>query len=223
MLYFTIYNKKVKTFRQKRQQKLKILTAVMICVGAAISCLMVSFFANKSNPTTENSKQSARAESSSLSGRQESSESETSNHDRPSSQASQNNRVSLQNAKKPLWIKVVLSNQNVTIFAFNDKIVESFICSTGKDGEGTPVGTFTIKDRGQSFFSKTYQEGAYYWTQFDGDFLFHSVPFDKTKTIDAVEAAKLGSKASHGCVRLSIDNAKWIYDNIPKGTKVVIE
>ena len=26
---------------------------------------------------------------------------------------------------------------------------------------------------------------------------------------------------SHGCVRLQIDNAKWIYDNIPSGTKVV--
>lgn len=118
---------------------------------------------------------------------------------------------------------MTLSKQNVTVYDSNNQTVESFICSTGTEEDGTPVGTFTIKERGQSFFSKTYQEGACYWTQFDGDYLFHSVPFDKNKTIDAVEAAKLGSRASHGCIRLSIENAKWIYDNIPKGTKVVIE
>ena len=25
---------------------------------------------------------------------------------------------------------------------------------------------------------------------------------------------------SHGCVRLDIDNAKWIYDNVPGGTTI---
>jgi lipoprotein-anchoring transpeptidase ErfK/SrfK len=214
--------KKVKTIRQKRQQKLKILTAVLICVGAAISCLIFSFFANQPIHTTENSKQFGKVGSDFLDGRQKSIKFAASNHDQPSSQASQKNRVSLHNAKKPLWLRVALSNQNVTIFDSDDKIVESFICSTGKDGEDTPVGTFTVNDKGKSFFNKTYQMGAYYWTQFDGDFLFHSVPFDKNKTINVAEAAKLGNKASHGCVRLSVDDAKWIYDNVPKGTKVVI-
>ena len=32
---------------------------------------------------------------------------------------------------------------------------------------------------------------------------------------------RLGINASHGCVRLAIENAKWIYDTIPRGTKVV--
>lgn len=32
----------------------------------------------------------------------------------------------------------------------------------------------------------------------------------------------LGKQVSHGCVRLDINNAKWLYDNIPNGTKVVI-
>ena len=30
---------------------------------------------------------------------------------------------------------------------------------------------------------------------------------------------RVGIPLSHGCVRLQIDNAKWIYDNIPRGTK----
>ena len=33
---------------------------------------------------------------------------------------------------------------------------------------------------------------------------------------------RLGMALSHGCVRLDINNAKWIYDNIPSGTTVVV-
>ena len=32
----------------------------------------------------------------------------------------------------------------------------------------------------------------------------------------------LGKRASHGCIRLSVPDAKWIYDNIGKGTVVSI-
>lgn len=31
----------------------------------------------------------------------------------------------------------------------------------------------------------------------------------------------MGHRASAGCIRLTTDHAKWIYDNIPYGTKVV--
>ena len=33
--------------------------------------------------------------------------------------------------------------------------------------------------------------------------------------------SRLGMNISHGCIRLKIDHAKWIYDNIPYYTKVV--
>jgi lipoprotein-anchoring transpeptidase ErfK/SrfK len=33
---------------------------------------------------------------------------------------------------------------------------------------------------------------------------------------------RLGIRASHGCIRLDINNAKYIYENIPQGTKVII-
>lgn len=115
------------------------------------------------------------------------------------------------------------SAQRVFVYDAKNKLVKEFVCSTGTDGNDTPKGNYTVQERGYSFFSEKYQEGAYYWVQFYGNYLFHSVPFDKGRKIEAVEAAKLGTKASHGCVRLSIENAKWMYVNIPRGTKVVIE
>lgn len=38
----------------------------------------------------------------------------------------------------------------------------------------------------------------------------------------SLKDGRLGINASHGCVRLAIDDAKWIYDNIPSKTKVVV-
>lgn len=131
-------------------------------------------------------------------------------------------QVDLRQAVKPLWVKVNLPGQNVVVYDARNRQVKKFICSTGMEGSDTPTGTYTVQLKGESFFSREYQEGGYYWTQFKGNYLFHSVPFDKNRQIEPAEAQKLGTKASHGCVRLSIGDAKWIYENIPKGTKVVI-
>ena len=33
----------------------------------------------------------------------------------------------------------------------------------------------------------------------------------------------LGKPASHGCIRLRESDSKWIYDNVPKDSKVIIQ
>ncbi len=131
--------------------------------------------------------------------------------------------VSLEKAEKPLSIQVLLSDQKVRVLDSRGRLVKEFICSSGEKGSETPVGTFTISDRGESFFNAKVNEGAYYWTRFYGTYLFHSVPFDKNRKMEKEEADKLGEPASHGCIRLPVEDAKWIYDNIPEGTKVTIE
>ncbi|MGL5867693.1 L,D-transpeptidase [Clostridium chrysemydis] len=93
-------------------------------------------------------------------------------------------------------------------------------CSTGIKGRETPSGVFDIREKGNWFFSEKYGQGGKYYTQFKGDYLFHSLPYGKdAKT---VVDYTLGTPASHGCIRLNLDDAKWIFDNIPKGTKVII-
>lgn len=131
--------------------------------------------------------------------------------------------VSLQQAAAPLSVRVSIAEQQVLVLDAKDRVVENFVCSTGKKGSDTPVGTFTVTDRGTSFYNKSIDEGAYYWTRFDGAYLFHSIPFGQNRELEPGEAAKLGTPASHGCVRLPIPDAKWIYDHIPRGTKVVID
>jgi lipoprotein-anchoring transpeptidase ErfK/SrfK len=140
----------------------------------------------------------------------------------PASSQPETEQVSLEQAEKPLKIDVSLAEQKVYILDAKDRVVQEYICSTGKEGSETPTGTFTITDRGKSFYNPAVKEGAYYWTRFYKTYLFHSLPFDENEEMEPEEAAKLGTPASHGCIRLETENAKWIYDNIPEGTKVVI-
>ncbi len=92
-------------------------------------------------------------------------------------------------------------------------------CSPGKSSTPTVKGEFTVKAKGKSFGTSSYT--CWYYTQFYGNYLFHSVLYYPGSMTD-VKDGRLGQNLSHGCVRMAIENAKWIYDNIPIGTKVYI-
>jgi lipoprotein-anchoring transpeptidase ErfK/SrfK len=126
-----------------------------------------------------------------------------------------------------IWIDVSIDKQRVFI-KDGEQTLYTMITSSGLDtipDNSTPQGTFYIEpERGLWFYSEAEQEGAKYFVSWKnhGEFLFHSVPMDKKGNVIEDEAAKLGQKASHGCFRLTIADAKWIYDNIRVKTKVVI-
>ena len=91
-------------------------------------------------------------------------------------------------------------------------------CTSGASSTPTPKGQFTVKAKGLAFGSGY---TCWYYTQFLGDYLFHSVLY-QPGSMSSIQDGRLGINASHGCIRLTLANAKWIYDNIPRGTKVVI-
>lgn len=97
---------------------------------------------------------------------------------------------------------------------------KEFLCSTGIENEETPVGIFEVQSRAPWFFASTYNQGGKYYVQFMGNYLFHSIPFaeDQQTILDET----LGEPASHGCIRLSTDDAKWLYNNVMDGSKIII-
>lgn len=118
-------------------------------------------------------------------------------------------------------IDVDLTNQKVYVF-YKDNLLKEWICSGGTDDKPTPVGEFKTTQKGEDFWSNKYNMGAYHWIRFYNDYLFHSVPFDKDNNIIQEEYEKLGSPASHGCIRLEVENARWLYEMLPLGVKVII-
>ena len=100
--------------------------------------------------------------------------------------------------------------------------VKVMLCSVGA---ATPMsGTYSLKKYG-GWEWKGLQGDVYgqYATQITGNILFHSVPYTEkynNSSLEYWEYDKLGTPASLGCIRLTVKNAKWIYDNCASGTKV---
>lgn len=120
-------------------------------------------------------------------------------------------------------ILVDISDQRVYVFN-SGKLQKTIICSTGQDWTPTPTGTYLVGDRGAYFYTG-YKNSVicYNWVRINNNFLFHSVLCDRKGRVIQSEAAKLGEKASHGCIRMPLSDIKWIYNTIPKGTLVVIQ
>lgn len=104
--------------------------------------------------------------------------------------------------------------------------VKTFACSVGLPETPTPTGTWytPAKYRWHELMGPSYGQYCTRITPQSMGILFHSVAgADMTSfSISSVEYNKLGSPASHGCVRLCVRDAKWIYDHCPIGTKVTI-
>ncbi len=99
------------------------------------------------------------------------------------------------------------------------KLARTMTCATGKNVSPTIRGTFTIASRGRWMDSapKGDNVGIMNWVQFYGDYLFHSVIVDSSGKVKDGTQEK---RASHGCIRLSLDDSIWVYDYIPAGTTV---
>ena len=118
------------------------------------------------------------------------------------------------------YIKVNKNTNVVTVYTKDDRPYTAFVCSAGY---ATPVGTFYTSNK----YSWWVLDGpcyGQYCTRITGSILFHSVwYYQQNKTTQSyVQYNKLGSLASHGCVRITTAAAKWIYDNCPLQTKVII-
>ncbi len=128
--------------------------------------------------------------------------------------------------KQSYYIRVNRTACCVTVYAKDGKRgytipVVSFICSTGG---ATPVGTFPIRDklRWHELMGPCWGQWCEHLTS---TILFHSVPYNSpynNRSLDVRGYNKLGTMASHGCIRLTAGDAKWIYDNCAVGTKVNI-
>lgn len=132
---------------------------------------------------------------------------------------------------------IVIDNANFRTIVFQGcagawEPIKDWICSVGTTNPHDP--TFGITARGVfEVLGKGYIMGNdpdyYYWTEFfipsgspDGEGQrFHSTGYYRGTGYPGVQYdTTIGHAETHGCVRLWLDEAKWIYDNIPIGTLV---
>ena len=138
------------------------------------------------------------------------------------------------------YIVLDLTNQIVTVYERDESgeytdIVRRFLCTTGRtevdeedpDDVGTPTPRGIWKIGGRERFGKFASfagEYARYWTQIVGSVFFHSVMFGD-RTVSSMKRsayANLGKNVSHGCVRLYVEDARWLYYYACPGTTVEV-
>lgn len=128
--------------------------------------------------------------------------------------------------RKKYKIKVNTEKCVVTVYALDSQKkyripVKAFLCSPG---DNTGSGNFIVgqRYRYRVLFYNSYSQ----WTvHIHGNILFHTTPYttyENKKSLDPIEYNKLGTRASHGCIRMQCEGVKWIYDRCPYGSKVVI-
>jgi hypothetical protein len=120
---------------------------------------------------------------------------------------------------------LVFTHDDQTLRIYKDgELVKETIASSGLWDHFTPRGVFQIERgrRGKWAYIPRFKQGFKYWVGFKGVYLFHSIPYTEDGQVIEEEAQKLGQPASHGCIRLPVDVAKYIYENVPEGSLVLI-
>ena len=103
----------------------------------------------------------------------------------------------------------------------NWELIDMFPCGDGAPETPTPLGVFDITERFVYFDSGSAR--CWYATGFvDSYYLFHSILYYQESAPITVMDPTVGQAVSHGCVRLPLAKCKWIYDNVPRHSAVVI-
>lgn len=141
------------------------------------------------------------------------------------------NEKQVKESTNKYYIKVNNQVNVVTIYTKDangdyTKPVKAMVCSAGT---ATPTsGKYKMTGAKHIFHTLFgHTPGTYVYGQYStsivGNILFHSVPYTQKgnpASLEYLEYDKLGTRASAGCIRLTVADARWIYNNINKGTIV---
>ena len=131
------------------------------------------------------------------------------------------NPLSSTTEKLPFHIGIDLKKQQLTYFV-SGKPWKVFSVSTGKASTPTPKGKFLIFNKSIKAWSNTYKLWMPYWLGLsNGRFGIHELPIWPSGYREGSD--HLGQPVSHGCIRLGIGPAQYIYDRVRVGTEVIIK
>ena len=132
----------------------------------------------------------------------------------------------------PYSVEVDVNNQVVKIWKYNEEtgaydiMDRAFLCSTGTKSNPSELGQYVLTGRRARWceFPKWGGGKAQYWVRINSDIAFHSVLYgaNDEMSLKVSSLNNLGKRGSHGCIRLTVADAKWVYDNCRAGTVVTI-
>jgi lipoprotein-anchoring transpeptidase ErfK/SrfK len=104
----------------------------------------------------------------------------------------------------------VLVDRQVMLVIEDNAVVRAIAVSTGKPSTPTILGTFSIYAKIPRWWSVPFRDWLLWALPFSGGFAVHQYPSVPTEP------------ASHGCVRVTQYDEKWVYDFVSVGTPVTV-
>lgn len=117
------------------------------------------------------------------------------------------------------YIDVNLAEQKMILFDDN-KVINEYTVSTGKWATPTPIGTRYIQNKNARAWSPKYGLYMPYWNSIGDGYGIHELPEWPGGYKEG--EAHLGTPVSHGCIRLGVGPAEFVYNWAPIGTPVYI-
>ncbi len=127
-------------------------------------------------------------------------------------------------------IVVDLTNKIVTIYEREGgnaygSIARQSLCTIGAKDTETPTGSWRLNARRRRFgYFSEFDVYAQYWVNVIGGIYFHSILY--TQPVEGyftrTSFNNLGRASSHGCIRMLVEEVRWMYYNCPPGTLVVV-
>lgn len=118
-----------------------------------------------------------------------------------------------------IWVS--LKTQTVNVFEGGQgswQLIRTMPCASGKNSTPTARGEFAIKNKLWEWDFGTYK--VRYVTVFYGGYAFHSRIYDRSYSEMLDDA--IGHPASDGCLRMLDEDCRYIMEQMPYGTRVVV-
>ena len=126
------------------------------------------------------------------------------------------------------FTRIVLDEQRAYVYNHRKRLIATLPASTGVDDQ-TPVGSFKVfSQSAQAFYTPNPNERMRWMTRFTkgrqgGNIGFHGIPYKVTKSGEIPFPTPLGvAPSSHGCIRMRVADAKWLFHNMKIGTVVSV-
>ena len=136
-------------------------------------------------------------------------------------------KIKSMKSSKPYLAAIDRGHTYTSIFTKRNGMWEpfkAFLCSVGAHQSPTPAGLHRVwnKSYHEYFEYDGVNQSIWYWTNFgpNGE-AFHSILYAADNPNVPTYSA-LGAWNSHGCVRLPINTAKWLYEKLGRGSIVYV-
>lgn len=106
-------------------------------------------------------------------------------------------------------------------------VKKNMLCTIGKRSTPSPSGSYFLNTKNTRAYGYKDFTGstAFYCSRISSGNYFHSILYklgSRNPYTAKIKDGALGKNKSNSCIRLTLANAKYIYDNCPRATRVIV-